>query len=363
MSSPLTSSTIKLLRRFDQRIPAPRFLSSFFRTPPENIHTSEEIALDIIRDDEEIAIAIQDLSVGGRLNENTLYTSKRIKPPIFDEEGVISSMSLISRRPGASPFEDPQYALNAFDESTRLGEKLANKIRRSIELMAAQVLQTGKLELRDQNNNTIYAIDFKARPSHMPTVAVDWGAASDDIVGDVTQLIDEVRANGGEEPTDLIFGSEAYKHFRADDDVLNILDNRRIEGSELRSRRDGRGATYCGTFDFNGTVLRLWKYTAKYKDPATGMKKSYVDPNKVILLSETGRLDLSFGAIPIMTPPEQRAMPFMPPQFTNGERGYHFSTNSWVAPNGKAVYFSIGTRPCTIPTAIDTFGCLTTKAA
>lgn len=363
MSSPLIPSTVKLLRRFDQRIPAPRFLSSFFQTPPENIHASESIGLDIIRDDEELAIAIQDLSVGGRQNENTLYTSKMIKPPIFDEEGVISAMSVINRRPGASPFEEPNYALAAFDEASRLGVKLANKIRRSIELMAAQVFQTGTLNLRDKNGNTIYVIDFKSRPSHMPTVAVDWGTANDDIVGDVSQLIDEVRSNGGEEPTDLVFGAEAYKHFRRDEDVLNILDNRRIEGSQLESARDARGATSLGRFDFNGTVLRLWKYTATYKDPVTGTKKPYVDPDKVILLSESGRLDLSFGNIPILTPPEQRALPFMPGDLANGSRGYHFTTNSWVAPNGKAVNFSIGTRPCTIPTAIDTFACLTTKAA
>src|SRR5690606_11782280 len=69
-AAPLITSTVKLLRRFDQRIPAPRFLSSFFQTPPENIHTSESIARAIIRDDEELASAIQELSAGASQDES-----------------------------------------------------------------------------------------------------------------------------------------------------------------------------------------------------------------------------------------------------------------------------------------------------
>jgi hypothetical protein len=40
---------------------------------------------------------------------------------------------------------------------------------------------------------------------------------------------------------------------------------------------------------------------------------------------------------------------------SSSERGLDFTTNAWFTPDGRHLKVSAGTRPLTIPTAIDTF--------
>ena len=54
------------------------------------------------------------------------------------------------------------------------------------------------------------------------------------------------------------------------------------------------------------------------------------------------------------------ASPSVDPAYANpvNEIWLDLTTNAWVTPNNKHVMVSAGTRPLTIPTAIDTFACL-----
>jgi len=74
------------------------------------------------------------------------------------------------------------------------------------------------------------------------------------------------------------------------------------------------------------------------------------------MLSSKARLDLTFGAVPRIAPPEARAMPFMPNRVSGG--GFDMSPNAWLSPDGETLAVSISSRPLPIPTEIDSFGCL-----
>src|SRR3954471_5468369 len=133
-------STIALIDMYLEESSPPMFLSGFFRSPPNNFHTTEEVELDIVRDTDQVAIVVKDLSLPPNHNENTLYTNKRLKPPIYDEEGAVTSFDMIQRQPGQATFTQPNYAANATKQAFAIFRKLENKIRRAIELQAAQVL-------------------------------------------------------------------------------------------------------------------------------------------------------------------------------------------------------------------------------
>ena len=68
--------TKKMIQAYFQDAPTTRFLASLFDVRPENIHSSETVEIDIERSDEDISIAIQDLSAGSRLNSKDIYTTK-----------------------------------------------------------------------------------------------------------------------------------------------------------------------------------------------------------------------------------------------------------------------------------------------
>lgn len=350
------TSTIALIDMYLEEASAPMFLSGYFRSPPQNFHTTEDVEMDIQRDDEEVAIVIADLSLPPRRNESTLYTNKRFTPPIFDEEGAVSSYDMIRRQAGDNPFASPDYGANAIRSAYAIYRKLEQKIRRAVELMAAQVLQTGILTLMNAAGVALYTLNFQAKATHMATVSVTWAVdgSTGNPLGDLTALAAVIRRDGKQEPKRAIFGESAFQRFLANAAVQKALDVRRMETAAIAPVSRGQGATFQGWVWLGHYRLEIWTYDGFYKHPQTGVLTSYVDTDNVIMLGD-GRLDLTFGAIPMIVPPDQRAMPFLPPRISSEGRGIDLTTNAWITPNGKHVMVSAGTRPLTIPTAIDTF--------
>lgn len=361
----MDATTLRMIRKYEERAPANKFLMGFFQTPPENFHTSEKVKVDIRRDGRDIAIAIKDLSTGPRHNDNSKWTSKEILPAVFDEEGTVKSWELFNRQPGQDPFMDPNFVNNAMNDAFVLFEKLESKVIRAVELMCSQVLQTGKVTLTDANGDSMYEVDFQAKDSLFPTVDVTWDTdgSTGDPMGDLGDLADKVRQFGMGYPRMLVFGKSAWRRFIANNEVKEQLDNRRYEVGRVQPSRRGNGASFRGTIWIDNHEFEMWMYADSFTDPATGDDTPYVSDNNVIMLSEDGRLDLTFGAIPLIREPESVATRFLPPRISIAGRGTDITTNAWISPDNKRLMVSAGTRPVPIPTAIDTFGTLTVVAA
>jgi hypothetical protein len=352
-------STIAMIEMYLEESSAPMFLSGFFRSPPQNFHTTEEIEIDIQRDTEQVAIAINDLSLPPNHNENSLYTNKRLKPPIYDEEGAVTAYEMIQRQAGQNPFQNPDYGANAVKQSFAIFRKLEAKIRRAIELQASQIFQTGQLSLINKAGTVVYTIDFSPKATHFVTPTA-WAAdgSTGDPLADLASLSNVLRRDGKREPLRAIFGAGAFTRFLANTKVNGRLLQTRGQLIEAAPQVRGQGATFQGWVWVGHYRIELWTYDGFYQHPQTGAFTTFVADNKVILNGD-GRLDLTYGAIPMITPPDQRALPFLPPRISSEGRGLDLTTNAWVTPDGKRVMVSAGTRPLTIPTAIDTFGCLT----
>lgn len=352
------ASTKKMIGAYLEESEAPLFLSGFFQSPPENFHTSEEVEFDIERDTEHVAIVIKDLSLPANSNQNNVYTNKNFKPPIYDEEGSITAFDMIKRQPGQNPFQDPDYGANAVRQAFRVFRKLEKKIHRAIELMASQVFASGVLTLLDQTGATAYALDFSPKATHYVNSAAVWAAngSTGDPLADIDALARVIRRDGKHSPDRLIFGATALQRFLANAKVQLALESRRMVTAEIQPQVRGQGATFLGWIWIGQYRYEMWAYDGFYMHPQTGTKTQFVNDAHVLVQSSQGRLDLTFGAIPMIVPPDQRVMPYLPARIASSGRAIDLTTNAWVTPNGKAVMVSAGTRPLTIPTAIDTFG-------
>ena len=354
-------TTTRMIELYMEDASAPMFLSGFFQSPPRNFHLSEKVTVDVERDDEEVAIVITDLSAGARQNESSLYTNKGFTPPIFDEGGTITAYDQMKRQPGQDPFQDPNYAANAAEESFRIFRKLERKIRRAIELMASQVLQTGTVTCVDKDSNALYVLDFGAKATHLTDAGAAWGGGSEVPLTDLANLATVVRRDGKAVPSRLIFGGRAFQDFLADTEVQARLDNRNMMVGQVAPAARGEGATFQGWVWIGHYRFEMWTYDGFYRDPATGQHTPYVGEDRVIMMSQTGRLDLTFGAIPMMRRPDAGPLAFLPPRMSDEGRGLDLTTNAYFTPNGKHLKVEAGTRPLTIPTQIDSFGCLNTR--
>ncbi len=354
-------STKRMIEVYMQDASAPQFLAGFFQSPARNFHTSENVELDILREDEDIAVVVEDISVGGRENVASRYTNKEFTPPIFNETGTINAYNQIKRRAGVDPFQDPNYGANAIREAFRIARLLESKIRRSVELMASQVLQTGALTLIDSDSVTRYSLDFLPKATHNVDVT-QWAAdgSTGEPLADVEALARVIRKDGKKNPTKLVFGAVAWQRWFANADVKEAFRNDGLKDSMglLTPQVRGEGATFMGMVRTGSYNFEMWLYEADFKHPDTGVLTPYITDDTMIMLSDAGRLDLTYGAIPRPFGADARAMPFLPGRMSNTANGLDLTLNAWIEPNGRTMKLEVGTRPLTIPTAIDTFGTL-----
>ena len=364
----MSGTTTKRLIRAYQQIAQPiMFLSGFFQSPAENFHTSEEVEIDIVRSDEDIAIVVQDLSAGYRQNSEDLYTNKGFKPPIFKEAITLNSFDLIKRMPGQNPFESPEFRGNVIARMFSGMTKVERKIRRSIELQASQVLQTGVVTLTDAAGVALYTLDYKPKASHFPTAGVSWATATGaQKIADINSLAEQIRDDGLLDPDELHMGIDAFENFISDADVQKRFDIRRIDlGTISAMEMRGNGGTFRGIVEIGNYRYDVWTYGGRYKDPQTGNKVHYIDKGKIIVRASAGRMDATFGAIPnigsLMGAGASNLLPELPGRISNDAGGMDLHTNAWLSNDGEQLFGGVGARPLMIPTAIDTYGCLDTQ--
>ena len=357
-----TTATKVMLEAYKQDAEPTLFLSGMFRSPPRNFHNSEEVEIDIVRSEEDISIAIQDLSTGARHNSNDLYTNKAFKPPIHKEKGPINAHNLIKRQPGEDPFAAVDFQANAIAQGMDLGRKLQRKILRAIEQQSSQVLTTGTVTLINGDGIAIYTIDYKPKATHFPTTGTAWSSASSTKLADIEALANVIRADGLANPDMLIMGELSYEQFIQDDDVLARMDNRRIAGNGIVPLETmGNGGQFRGVIDIGNYKYDIWTYAGRYKHPQTGVSTKFIPDDKVVVRASSGRLDATFGGIPRIGAPDPRVPAALTSRITVADQMVDLQMNAWVTEDGETMMVQAGTRPLMIPTAIDTFGCLDTN--
>jgi hypothetical protein len=354
-------STKKMIRLYNQTAPATMFLSGMFQSPPENFHNSETVELDVERDDEDVAVVIQDLTTGYRFNSTDIYTNKEFKPPVFKEAFALQSTDLLKRDGGVDPFADARFQSKATLRAFKAFRKLEKKIRRAIEQQCAQILTTGTVTLTDKNGTALFTLSFSPKVAHFPTAATAWDAANPTIAADLLSLDNTIRNNGLNDPDMKIMGELSFEAAMEDSDFRARFDTRRADlGSIGPMKKVGNGGIFRGIVDIGNYRSEVWTYNGRYKDPQTSVKVKYVPDDKVISRFSDGRLDLTFGRIPRFVPPDARVMKYLPRRISNSRGRMDLFTNVWVTADGETLMGGLGSRPLAIATAIDTFGCLDT---
>jgi len=356
------SGTQKMLRRYEEMTDTPSFFASYFTARPENLHTSESVEIDIERSGREIAVVVSDIAADGREVEKTLLTNKMWTPPIFKQKATVNAFDMIKRQAGQHPFVAPDYQANVAMQVMKNAAKCEQTIRRSIELMASQVMQTGKLTLKDENGNDKYTLDFKPKASHIVDVGNNWGGGSETPLADLEALAEQLVEDGKEIPDKLAFGKTAWQDFLADSEVQSRLDNRRFDMGQIgRPRRDRNGGQYHGTITVGSFEFELWTYRGRFDDPQTGTSTPYLTDDLVVMSSTNARYDLSFGDIPQIPGAPNNALQFVPNRLSVPGAGMDLIVRAWFSEDGTHLHMTVGSRPLTIPTAIDTIGVLNTR--
>jgi hypothetical protein len=235
-------------------------------------------------------------------------------------------------------------------------------IKRSIELQASQVLQTGTINLTDEKGNVCFVLDLKPKTSHFPTVTIDWEDEDADPVGDISALSDLIRADGLVDIKNLVMDDKSLENFLNNARVQRDLKQDGLRLGALNPRIVGKGAKYYGYIHVGSHLFDIWVYSATYNPFGSKQSVKYLKENTVLFLPDFDDLDFRriFGGIPTIRPDTTFDQLFGASKVTiEGE--YDFRPRVYWDEKAETYIGEIKSRPLCLPVSIDRFGCLTTK--
>jgi hypothetical protein len=339
------------------------FLSSFFHVTPDSFTDSELADLDEIFEGEEIAPAVTDLSTGAISLVEEKFVNKQIPFPVYAMKSPAQIAALMSRQPGESAYVTAKvnWLARLAALLVRKFSRMTNMIRRSMELQAAQVLQTGDIILTDENGKEAFKLGLQTSTSHFPTVSTAWSNPASDPMSDIDVLSDIIRDDGLVDVENLIFGNKAWINFIKNSWVQENLKKEGLATGELSPQLQDKGGKYMGYIDYAANRYYFWTYNARYNPFKLKTKIKYVDQDNVIFLPNPADLDFRrlFGGIPTVRPDTTFDELFGTDKVQIGGE-YDIRPRVFWSEDKEAYIAEIKSRPLMLPVSVSRYGCLRT---
>lgn len=277
-----------------------RFLSSFFKTRPEDFTDSDKIAIDTIKRAAHIAPVVRPLSGGAVHVGEDVFTGTEVRPPLYSLDVPVNIYDLIKRQPGQNEYAARgEWIANLQRKLGRAFELQWDMIKVSVEQQAAQVLQDGTLTLTDEKGKAAYTLDYGMSSSHKIVPTVKWDNSGDPLK-DLEKACDAIRDEGYVDATTAIFGRKAWDAFISNADVQAAV---KVDGLNLGVLNPvllDKGAKLMGYINKGAYRINLILYNAVYHPFDAVTPTPFVDTENVIVLPDIEDLDfrLMYGGIP-----------------------------------------------------------------
>jgi Phage major capsid protein E len=207
-----------------------------------------------------------------------------------------------------------------------------NMLRRRQEVMAGQVLSTGKLVISGEKYATV-SLDFGRSPANMPVAATLWSVAGALPLNDLENWALLVLQSTGVMLTDVLMTVDVWNAFQTNQQVKDHLVTWRSLGqppSLSGTAPVTEGGIFMGTiYGFN-----IYVYSAWYVDPADGTEKPILPAGSCILTSPALEGVKAYGAIR----DEEAGLQSMP-----------YFVKSWIEPDPSVRFLMMQSAPLVVP--------------
>jgi len=346
------------------------FLSSFFVTSPESFTDAEFCDLDEVYEGEEIAPTVTDLSTGAVTLVEDKFVNKQIPFPVYALRKPAQIAALMNRQPGESAFVTARvnWLSRLANILVRGMGRMTRMLRRSMELQAAQVLQTGDIILTDEKGKQTFKLGLTPKASHFPTVIIPWSEMDTDAIpgtggtplDDLDALADVIRNDGLVDVTTAIFGDQAWKDFIRNKWVRENLKKDVLNMGALNPQIVNLGGKRMGYIDYGAYRYLLYTYNARYNPWGdANTKTKFVDPNNVILLPDVADLDFRrvFGGIPTVRTDTTFDQIFGTDKTQIGGE-YDIRPRVFWSDDNETFIAEIKSRPLMLPVSVNRYGCM-----
>jgi hypothetical protein len=283
---------------FQMKPPQRFILDNFF--PASKVFTSKTVEVDIYKQKRRIA-TFQDPLMEGKKVDRIGYKTRSYAPAYLKPKMVTTAEDILNTRsPGVNAYANESPSSRAAEQLGRDMAELDSMITRRIEWMAFQALQTGEITIVSEGDDA-RTVEFDFDPDHIVTLTnLDaWNATGAGYRSNPIQdLIDWrklVMRDSGVAPTDVILGNNAATAFLNHPVVRDWFNRLNFIPGQIKPTVSENVINY-GFLSFIG--MNLYTVNEFFIDPADGLEYEMLDPNKVLMLSNTaGATAVLYGAI------------------------------------------------------------------
>lgn len=346
----------------DSRMQKRGFFTTFFKTSEEDYTNGEYVEIDIERTGDKVAPVLKDHRTGGVIVDDDIFTEKKFKPPYGCLQQPVPLYELMKRQPGQS--DDSSTVGTWYARLVAKIKKAISKFHRmfkeQIELQCAQIMQTGIVQLSDENGKVVYDLDYRMKTNHKPTAAILWSdTANASPLSDLEALCNAVNDDGKSEPSIAIFGQKAWNYAIKNAEFKDAVKKDGMNLGQLSPGLKNRGGRYMGYVDIGSFRLELWVYNDSYETLKSDTRVKYMNPNKVIVTAAIEDLDfrIVFGGVPTAGMREPFAS-IIPAEVTY-EGFARIHNRVWYDENADTYTAESKMRGLAIPVSVDKYGCIT----
>jgi hypothetical protein len=278
-----------------EQIPKVRtfFLDTFFKQT--NTSETEHIDIDIVKGKRRLAPFVNP-RLQGKVIERRGYTTNSYKPAYVKPKMITTAEDMLKRLPGENIYSGNNTP--AQRAALQLGKDLADldeMITRREEWMAAQVLQTGKVEVVGDGVDD--EVDFQMAAAHLVTLsgADLWSASTATIIEDLEDMQELIAQDSGIMPDVCVMGklaARAMSNHEATQKKFNML---KVDYGIIKPTLLPNGVKYWGYCP--DLAMDIYSYYDWYYDEASGTEKPLMNEKKVLLGSTQARCIRQYGAI------------------------------------------------------------------
>lgn len=339
-------SMVKVVERVN--VPATFLRDTFFK----NVDTQqkEKVDVDFKKNGRKVAPIVNEKR-GGKIIENTGFVTKTFDPPLVSPSKVTTAGDIASRSFGENAYSSSTPEERAVKKLLSDFKDLESQIVRRVELMCAQALFTGRIELEGDDVQRV--IDFNFTNDTALSGNDLWSNPLSDPYSDLKSEVRRIQINGSINPDIVVMGPDTADVFMNHPKVKEMLNLRHLKVGDFAPEIVAPGVTYLGRL--NGLKLDIYEYNEYYLDDFTNpdepVHKPLVPAGKVLVGSTTAQNTLAYAAITIL-----QSTPDGKGQWVTieGERVPH----QWIEHNPSRQMLQLLSRPLPVPAEIDSWSIL-----
>lgn len=260
------------------------------------------------------------------------YTTDLHVSPYVNEVITMTPSDFDTREEGNTVYDTEAAGTQATKTTEYIGD-LNGRLDRLEEKQIVEAITSGTVTVSNASTGVNYTVDYGLDADNKETLTGDdvWGGTTSDILGNVEDWGKRL-SDKGYVAADMVLDINAAKQFRADTEILALLDNRRVQMGEISPRKiAGQRASYLGTLAAVGVNVDVWAYMGGY-ETADDTFVNYLDTNRAIMIGAGVEIEKHYGKIE---------------NFKANFRGQRFP-NMWAENNGKVRYIGMESSPLAV---------------